>query len=269
MLPPYYLYPKASELYNIDKQMPIEECGNMLLIAALYLASGGEKEYIDKYLPLLDTWCNYLIEKGLIPENQLCTDDFMEHQDKNMNLALKATVAIYSYGDMLEQYGKDGSRYKTIAKERTEEIKRDYGHTYLPLSFGDTEDTYSIKYNLLFDKLLGYNLFEQAFLEREVQVCLDHMYPYGFPLDSRTKLTKTDWMLWMGALSDRPEATQAIIKALRNYIDCEQSPNKPFPDIYFCDTGVQETPQFVNRTVQGSMFVLLLKDKLLSGGKQL
>ena len=266
VLPPYYLFPKASDIYY--DQMPIEECGNMLLITALYLASGGEKEYIGKYLPLLDTWCNYLIDKGLIPENQLCTDDFMEYQDKNMNLALKAIVAIRSYGSILEQYGKDGSRYEAIAKERVEQIKRDYGHTYLPLSFGDTQDTYSIKYNLLFDKLLGYNMFEQEFLEREVQVCLDHMLPYGFPLDSRTKLTKTDWMLWMAALSDKPEAATAILKALRNYIDSDVSPHKPFPDIYDCETGEQGI-QFVNRTVQGSMFVLLLKDKLLSGGKQL
>lgn len=263
VLPPYYLYQKGANLYDYNRQMPIEECADMLLICAFYVACGGDKEYIKGELDLLKQWCEYLIDKGLIPENQLCTDDFLNHMDKNVNLAVKATVAIGAFAKLLETFGYDSARYETIAKERVAEIGTRFKNTHMPLSFDDKEDTFSMKYNLMPEKLLGLDLFGEATIRKEIDVCLAHLLKYGMPLDNRSNLTKTDWMMWMAALSDDLEEQEKIIGGIYNYlIECID--RVPFADLYDCDTSTAE--KFTNRTVQGSMFILLLKNKMKKEG---
>lgn len=264
VLPNYYLYPKASELYNLDGQMPVEECANMILIANLYLLTGKSPDYIKEKIPYLRRWCEYLIEKGLVPEKQLCTDDFMDHLDKNVNLAIKSVVAIRAFAEIVEQLGENGDRYREISEKRAVTIQARYKGRHMPLSFDDKDESYSMKYNLLWDKLLGFGLFEGAAVARETVLCIAEKKAYGFPLDSRTKLTKTDWMMWMAALSDDSDVAEGVIQSISAYLRTEGAKGKPFPDLYDCETG--ETRPFVNRTVQGSMFVLLLKNKLMNGG---
>ena len=53
VLPPYYLYRKGADLYDYNRQMPIEECADMILICSFYLACGGDREYITGELDLL------------------------------------------------------------------------------------------------------------------------------------------------------------------------------------------------------------------------
>ena len=259
-LPSYYLYPKGSNIYDFNRQMPIEECADMILVCAFYLACGGDKEYIKNELSLLKQWCEYLISKGLIPENQLCTDDFLNHMDKNVNLAIKATVAIGAFAKLVESYGEDGSRYEQVAKERVAEFAKRFPNKPMPLSFDDTEDTFSMKYNLMPDKLLGLNLFGEAVTEREVDCSLAHQLKFGHPLDNRGNLTKSDWMMWMAALTDDIAKQEKIIEGIYNYlVECVD--RVPFGDLFDCETSVMK--MFTNRTVQSSMFVLLLKDKMM------
>lgn len=71
-----YLRPAESNVYSMDEQMPVEECGNMLIMtAAAMLASGNDKLAKDNF-DLLKVWVKYLEKYGLQPEFQLCTDDF-------------------------------------------------------------------------------------------------------------------------------------------------------------------------------------------------
>lgn len=259
VLPPYYLYRKGADLYDYNRQMPIEECADMILICSFYLACGGDREYITGELDLLRQWCEYLIAKGLIPEKQLCTDDFLNHMDKNVNLAIKATVAIGAFAKLLQTLGCDGTQYETIAKERVAEFAKRFEHSYMPLSFDDKEDTFSMKYNLMPDTLLGLDLFDKATVRKEIDVCLAHLLKYGIPLDNRSNLTKTDWMMWMAALSDNVDEQEQIIDGIYNYL-VECIDRVPFADLYDCDTSTAE--KFTNRTVQGSMFILLLKNKM-------
>ena len=259
VLPSYYLYRKGADLYDYNRQMPIEECADMLLICTFYVVCGGDKEYVKGELDLLRQWCEYLILKGLIPENQLCTDDFLNHMDKNVNLAIKATVAIGAFAKLLQLMDLDGTRYEAIAKERVQEMAKRFKNSHMPLSFDDREDTFSMKYNLMPDILLGLNLFDQETVTKEINVCLAHLFKYGIPLDNRSNLTKTDWMMWIAALSDDLEVQERIIGGIYNYL-VEGGDRIPFSDLYNCETSAEG--RFTNRTVQGSMFILLLKNKI-------
>ena len=77
-----------------DKQMPVEECGNMLVMAATASIALGNADFAAEHIDTLNTWAEYLIKFGKDPENQLCTDDFAGHLAHNCNLSLKAMMGI-------------------------------------------------------------------------------------------------------------------------------------------------------------------------------
>lgn len=262
VLSPYYLYPKGSNIYSYEKQMPVEECGNMLLICTLYTVCGGDKAWVKEKLPMLTKWCSYLVDKGLIPENQLCTDDFLSRMDKNVNLAIKSVVAIGAFGKLLSLLGMDGAKYTAIAKERARELENRFKDTHMPLSFDSGEETFSAKYNLAPDKILSLGLFKQETLDREIDAYLKNSYEYGIPLDNRSKISKTDWTMWLATLTEDINKRDKIVGLVHNVL--VKSPERvPFTDWIF-DSETGQYKDFVNRTVQGSMFILLLKEKLTS-----
>ena len=61
-----------------SSQMPVEECGNMLLCVAAACRAKNDTAYAKKHFDVLKQWADYLTEFGYNPENQLCTDDFAD-----------------------------------------------------------------------------------------------------------------------------------------------------------------------------------------------
>ena len=80
--------------------MPIEEGGNMVILAAAISKIEGNADYVKILGSLLTTWTNYLVEYGQDPENQLCTDDFADHWAHNANLSVKAIMGVAGYMEM-------------------------------------------------------------------------------------------------------------------------------------------------------------------------
>lgn len=55
----------------------------------------------------------------------------------------------------------------------------------------DRKDTWSIKYNIIWDKLLNLGLFPKEVYKKEVEAYKAKMCRYGVPLDCRSDYAKT------------------------------------------------------------------------------
>lgn len=252
-----WIRPKNDYTYSFETQMPVEECGNMLIMTAAAILAGGGTELAQNNFDILSKWVVYLEKFGLQPENQLCTDDFAGHLANNINLAIKALVGIESYSIIAQKLGKMeiADQYLQKAKDFAQSLKQLAGEGIWQLAYGG-ENTYSLKYNILFDKLFGFNLIGQDICEREVDYYLTQNNEYGVPLDTRKTYTKSDWIMWVATLTDDKQKSQQLYAPIIKFL--KESPSRvPFSDWYYTDSG--EFCYFKNRTVQGGVFAPLLK----------
>ncbi len=254
---PLYTLPASYDLYNFDHQMPVEECANLLIMFLACYRADGDIAFFKTSADLCAKWVQYLVKYGLKPDNQLCTDDFAGHLKNNVNLAIKATVGIRAYAELLKACGEDGAEYEKIARSFADEIiafGEEFSH--IPLTWDSGEETFSLKYNVAFDKLFGLGLFPQALLEREVDCYLQNANEYGTPLDSRKDYTKSDWLVWASSLTDDMEKCKKMLAPIARFL--KQTPDRvPFSDWYETAEGTYH--EFRARSVQGGCFILLLK----------
>lgn len=255
-------YPKANgQVYGENKleyQMPIEECGNMLIMAAAVCLSEQSADFAEKHWGLLTKWANYLIENGLDPNNQLCTDDFAGHLAHNANLSIKAIIGIGAYAILCRMLGKreDLSRYSDAAKEMaTQWMAMAAAGDHYKLTFDSAEDTWSLKYNLVWDRLFGLGLFPGDIVAKEIPYYFAKQNRYGTPLDSRNTYTKSDWLVWCASMTESKEDFAKMIEPLWDSLH-ESTSRVPLTDWY--DTVTGEQVGFQNRTVVGGFYMQLL-----------
>ncbi|MBQ9774604.1 MAG: DUF4965 domain-containing protein [Lentisphaeria bacterium] len=244
-----------SEIY----QMPVEECGNMLILSAALLHYRPETTLVREYQPLLKKWAEYLLEKGYDPEKQLCTDDFAGHLAHNTNLSLKAITALAAYSRIAEYSGinSEAEQYRKAAEEFAARwvVEADDGDHYR-LAF-DQPGSWSLKYNLFWDKLLGFDLFPPEVAEKEIAFYKKMQNPYGVPLDNRAEYTKCDWILWTATLTGKREDFDALTEPVCRWLN-EGVDRCPMSDWYFT-TGEGKVCSFRARTVVGGLFAGLLR----------
>ena len=195
-------------------------------------------------------WADYLVEFGYDPENQLCTDDFAGHLAHNCNLSVKAIVALGAYSRL------SGDKcYMEKAKEMADRWMVDAkSETSSRLVF-DKEDGWSMKYNMVWDRIFGLGLFSKEVYENEIKEYTARMNKYGVPLDSRSTYTKLDWMAWTTVLTDDVKYRDEVDASIRRMI--EDTPDRvPITDWYFTDTSLQRG--FQNRSVLGGFYINLM-----------
>jgi hypothetical protein len=241
------------------ESMPVEESSNMLILFAAIAKAEGSPAFAEKYAPILKQWADYLVEKGFDPENQLCTDDFAGHLAHNTNLSIKAILGLGSYAQILEMQGKKDAAgvYRTKAQEyakRWVEMADDGDHYRLAF---DKPGTWSQKYNLVWDKILGLNLFPPDVARKEITFYENHLNRYGLPLDSRKTYAKLDWELWTATLAESPSDWEKLIAPIYDWAG--HSPTRvPLTDWYWTQDGSQVAMQA--RSVVGGIFIKMLSD---------
>ena len=242
-----------------DNQMPVEETGNVLILLAAVAKIEGNADFAATYWPLLKDWAKYLEDKGFDPENQLCTDDFAGHLAHNVNLSAKAIMGLASFGYLADLKGEkaEGARYRALASafaQRWVQEATEADHTLLAF---DRPGTWSQKYNLVWDHLLGFNLFPAEVTRSEIAFSLKNQDPFGLPLDSRKPYTKLDWVVWTATMADTRADFEALIAPVYRFVD--ETPDRvPMSDWYFTQNA--RKAGFQARSVVGGVFIKMLAD---------
>ncbi len=248
----------GGESSEVD-QMPVEESGDMIILAAAIAKAEGNPDFASRYWQLLCQWAEYLRDAGLDPANQLSTDDFAGHLAHNANLSLKAILALAAFARLADSLDKSAlaAEYHGIARDfakRWMAMAEDGDHTRLAF---DAPGSWSQKYNLVWDKILGFGLFPASLARSEVAYYLSHMNRYGVPLDSRRSYTKLDWEVWIATLAERKEDFESLVEPLLVWAN-ETVSRVPLNDWYDTVSGKQEN--FQARSVVGGIYIKMLAD---------
>ena len=271
------VYPKANgQVYggaehSEEWQMPVEECGNMILLTAALAQAQDDTAFAEANWDLLSKWAQYLGARGFDPEAQLCTDDFAGHLAHNANLSVKAIVALGAYAQLAAKTGRapESKKYRRLAETMVKKwlAAADDGDHYR-LAF-DAPGTWSLKYNLFWDRALKLRLFPGQVTAKEWIYYVQWQEKFGLSLDNRKKWGKNDWTAWWAALGESRDQFRAFIVPLRDWAHTSAS-RVPLTDWYFTDSGDQVTYDvwrstlkigFQARSVVGGYFAKLYLDR--------
>jgi len=251
-----------------DNQMPVEESGNLLIMVAAMGQEEGNWDFARQYWPQFTKWAEYLRDKGLDPANQLSTDDFAGHLAHNANLSIKAIEGLAAYAQMARGVGKpdvaaDYSRAAADMAAKWQTMGIDGDHYKLAF---DKPGTWSQKYNLVWDQILGFNLFPAKVRQTEIAFYLQHLNQFGLPLDNRRDYTKLDWEIWTATLADTPQPGNpdpfaTFMAPIGRWIN-EGPTRVPLTDWY--DTKDGKEQGFQARSVVGGVYIKALSDKSLA-----
>jgi hypothetical protein len=242
-----------------DNQMPVEETGNMLILVGAIAKMEGNADFAGRYWPVLTKWAEYLRDKGFDPENQLSTDDFAGHLAHNVNLSAKAIIALGAFAQLSSLRGDKAlaSEYRMLAEQFAKRwaTEADAGD-HFRLAF-DQPDSWSQKYNLVWDKVLGLNLFPAAVARKEMAFYRRMQGRYGLALDNRRLYTKLDWITWTATLTGSRADFEALVAPVFDFLNA--TPHRvPMTDWYWTHDATKTG--FQARSVVGGVFLKLLYD---------
>ncbi|QRV97100.1 DNA polymerase 1 [Ceratobasidium sp. AG-Ba] len=244
-----------------DESMPVEESGNMLIMALSYTRATKDNSLISNNYNLLTQWTQFLVEDSLIPAEQLSTDDFAGHLVNQTNLAIKGIIGIKAMSEIASILGKtdDAKKYSDIAASYVPQWQEfatsSEGH--LMLNYNNPS-SWGIAYNLYADKLFGFNLFPKSVYDMQTAWYAKQFKQYGIPLDTRHTYTKSDWEIYTAGTVGDVNTRNLFITRLKDYLANGKN-NAPFSDWYDAISG--SVAGFRARPVAGGHFALLVLPK--------
>ncbi|KAG5917339.1 hypothetical protein E4U42_007270 [Claviceps africana] len=244
-----------------DEAMPLEECGNMIIMMLAYAQRRNDNQYLAANWDLLVKWAQYMIQDAKIPAQQLSTDDFAGHLANQTNLAIKGIIALQAMSVISTKagHGSESAKYAQYAKEYlaywTEHgVNKQAGHTMLQY---DNKDSYGLLYNIFPDKVLGLNFIPKEIYDMQSDFYLKTQKKYGVILDTRNVWTKIDWEMFAAAVA-KPATRSMFISKIARWIN-ETPTWRALTDLYDVNTGAfPKDIQFTARPVMGGLFSLLV-----------
>ena len=192
-------------------------------------------------------------------------NDSHEPAESGMNvkkvavIGILAIVALGAYSQLCRLRGeaKTADEFHDLAKSLAARwVKEADDGDHYRLAF-DKPGTWSQKYNLVWDKILGLELFPPEVARREVAYYLTKQNKFGLPLDNRSAYTKLDWIVWTATLAESRRDFEAIVDPILKFADA--SPSRiPLTDWYWTTDARQRG--FQARSVVGGIFIKMLAD---------
>ena len=256
-----------------DEYMPVEECGDMILMSYAYYKFSGDFSYLQRHYKLLSQWAQYLIDFALVPEKQLSTDDFAGELVNQTNLAIKGIVALGAMAETahLLSGASTASIYASTASSYLNQwmylaIDPSENHTVLAYQW---RSSWGLLYNLYPDKLLDLNVVPQSVYDIQSDWYPQVSQIFGVPLDNRHSYTKSDWELWTAATCS-PSTRRLFVNSVAYWLN-QTTTGGPFTDLYeTIDHGAYavspEPMSIFARPVQGGLFSLLALGKRSGNG---
>lgn len=234
-------YPHA--IGHDDQQaepMPIEECGNLLILAAAYARATGDTEWTAQYTKIFRGYADYLVENSIDIANQLSSNDAAGPLSNETNLAIKAAVGLKAFGQMSgeEYYSRVGDEHATIIFQQG--LGTDHNQTHFVLQYPDLPETWKTPYNLFPDVLLGLDTFPKTAYQMGNAFFASVRGEYGVPLDNRQDWAKSDWNMWLAGTfeaSTRDEFVEDLWAFMTN-----GKHNWPFSDRYVATSAHGNDP---------------------------
>jgi hypothetical protein len=246
------------------ENMPVEESGNMLIMAAAYIqqAPSAAKAFATAHYKVLKQWADYLVANLPDPGFQNQTDDFAGEIAHSVNLALKAIIAVAAFGQIATAAGNSADAASYAAKAKSfigywATHAQDPSAAHLDLTYNGDDGgngTWGTSYNGFADRLLGTGLVPAPVLAEQAA-----WYPrvsnlFGLPLQVPHSYAKSDWEMFTAAWLSAYPVKQQLIEQVYTYANT--TPQRvPFSDLY--DTISGDQVSFQARPVQGGIFALL------------
>ncbi|KAJ5604393.1 hypothetical protein N7510_009547 [Penicillium lagena] len=175
--------------------MPIEECGNLLILALAYVRATGDVSWAAQYTEIFKKYADYLAHNSIDIANQLSSNDAAGPLPNETNLAIKAAVGLKAFGEMsgYEYYSRVGNEHASLFFEQG--LGTDDEKTHFVLRYPDRPKSWKTPYNLFPDVLFDLDTFPE-----EAYKMNDNFFrskSYGVPLDNRQDWAKSDWNMWL------------------------------------------------------------------------
>lgn len=249
-------YPNATGHDPEGEVMPVEESGNVLLLAYAYQHASGKTDLTSNHADLPQQYAHYLEKTGKYPPAQLSLNDALVPLPNQTNLGVKAAVSLAAYGEITSQ-----DNYTRLGKSFADAIWNDRlgtdpDGTHFTTQYGNS--TWFLVYNNYPDILFNFDLFPE-----ESYIATSHFYPTvreeaGVPLDGNIVWGQTNWQGFTAA-TVHGHAREMFIADMHAYISNGMNP-VPFSDRYWVgdhdDSQAGEYYSFRARPTLGSHFEL-------------
>lgn len=222
--------------------MPIEECGNLMVLALAYVRATGDTKWAAQYHNVIRPYADYLAGHSINIAEQLSSNDAAGPLANETNLAIKAAVGLKAFGELtgLTEYSRFGDQHAELFYNQR--LGTDDKKTHFVLQYPGHPESWKTPYNLFPDILFNLKTFPRAAYKMGSRFFQSVRAEYGVALDNRQDWAKSDWNMWLAGILDRRTRDQ-FVDDLWAYMTNGQH-NWPFSDRYISTSALGNPPGF-------------------------